>query len=69
MQQQLQLAGGMNPPPGGGKPGKNGAVNGRPEGQKAGNGGGVDPLGPDLKRIADGKRPRFPATGPRTRKN
>lgn len=52
-----------------GRPPASADGNGRQEGQKATDGGSVNPLGPDLKRIANGKRPRQPATGPRTRVN
>ena len=76
LSQEIQIQGAQNAanqPPKPGTPG-NGASNGNgknggPEGQKVTNGGSVDPLGPDLKRIANGKRPRQPATGPRSRVN
>jgi hypothetical protein len=75
---EVQQAGAQNPDqppkqlgPGGSSNGngKNGRDGTKQEGQKATDGGSVNPLGPDLKRIANGKRPRQPATGPRTRVN
>jgi hypothetical protein len=49
--------GAPKPPQNGQKPPENG--------QKAGDGGGTVPLGPDLQRIANGRPPRIPASGPR----
>jgi hypothetical protein len=83
-QQMLEVqAGQQNPQPSGaaalkaatagdgknGRPPASAGGNGRQEGQRATDGGSVNPLGPDLKRIANGKRPRQPATGPRSRVN
>jgi hypothetical protein len=37
------------------------------EGQKVGSGGSAPPLGPDAQRITQGKPPRIPASGPRSK--